>query len=145
MGVEDTQRHDLSLVRRSKRNGLKHRRREEAQRGADRKARKISQGSEAERLGGQRATGRATRKGAVYKRGVRGCVNHGLGWPARPWALPARRSARGSGRLPRDPANCSLAARPEAWSASGGGGPGRGLARHSDGRSPLRWALSGLT
>lgn len=37
-----TYRHDPNLVR-SKRNGLKHRRRKEAQRGTDRKARKISQ------------------------------------------------------------------------------------------------------
>lgn len=57
--------------------------------------------------------------------------SRGLEWPARPWALPPRRSARGSSRLPREPANYSFAAPPGASSASGGGGPGRGLARHS--------------
>lgn len=51
-----------------------------------------------------------------------------MGWPARPWALPARRGARGSSGLPRAPANYSLAAPRGASSASGGGGgsPGPG-------------------
>lgn len=102
---------------------------EEAQRGTDRKARKISQGSSAERRGEQKATRRVTPKGGVL---LLRWVSRGLEWPARPWALPARRGARGSSRLPRDPANYSLAEPREA--ASGGGGGGQGLARCSESR-----------
>lgn len=68
-------------------------------------------------------------------------MSRGLGWPARPWALPVR---GGSSGLPRDPANYSLAAPPEASSASGGGGgspgpsPSPGLALCSESRQDGR-------
>lgn len=79
-----------------------------------------------------------------------------MGWPARPWALPARRGARGSSGLPRAPANYSLAAprpaKPRAQAEAAAAAQALGLARCSesrlDGRTavpPLGWAQSGLT
>lgn len=123
-----------SLVRRTERNGLKHRRMGEARRGTDKKARKIHKEVERSAGEGRKRPGELTPKGGVLLRGVQDWVSRGLEWPARPWALPARRGARGSSRLPRDPANYSLAAPPEAASGGGGGGGGPGLARCSESR-----------
>lgn len=52
-----TQRHEPRLVSRSERNGPGHQRREEARSGTDRKASRISQGSEAERRRAEGAPG----------------------------------------------------------------------------------------